>query len=152
MFHRILLAVDGSAHAQAALWAVTAVAAGSSAEVLVVTICDHHHSAGGRLCRELVEWNTRRLQLDGVDAHGEVESAAGERTARAILRVAGRFHADLIVMGSRGLSDLAGLLVGSVTHEVIHLSTMPVLVVPGREAARALKPEPAFALEPVAAG
>jgi nucleotide-binding universal stress UspA family protein len=31
-------------------------------------------------------------------------------------------------MGSRGKSDLAAILVGSVTHKVLHLTDRPVLV------------------------
>jgi Universal stress protein family len=40
----------------------------------------------------------------------------------------------LIVMGSRGLSDIAGLFVGSVTHKVLQLAHVPVLVVRPPEA------------------
>jgi nucleotide-binding universal stress UspA family protein len=32
-------------------------------------------------------------------------------------------------MGSRGMSDWEGLLVGSVAHKVLHLSSVPVLIV-----------------------
>ena len=103
------------------------------------------------LCHELIEWTARRLQFDGVNAQGEVEPAAGDRPARAILRVADRFGADLIVMGSRGLSDLAGLLIESVTHDVLHNATIPVLVVPGREAVRARRQQTVLIAQPVGA-
>jgi nucleotide-binding universal stress UspA family protein len=36
---------------------------------------------------------------------------------------------DVIVMSSRGRGDLAGLLLGSTAHKVIHLADRPVLVV-----------------------
>lgn len=36
---------------------------------------------------------------------------------------------DLVVIGSKGKSDLAGLILGSVTHKVLHLVDCPVLVV-----------------------
>jgi nucleotide-binding universal stress UspA family protein len=36
---------------------------------------------------------------------------------------------DVIVMGSRGRGDLAGLVLGSTAHKVIHLADRPVLVV-----------------------
>jgi nucleotide-binding universal stress UspA family protein len=49
--------------------------------------------------------------------------------AEAITTVAETRHADEIVIGSRGLGRLRGAL-GSVSQEVLHRSTVPVLVIP----------------------
>lgn len=46
----------------------------------------------------------------------------GGGAADVILSTANEEKIDLIVMGTRGLSDLRGLLVGSVSHKVSHLS------------------------------
>lgn len=49
--------------------------------------------------------------------------------APAISRVAEIEHCELIIMGSRGLTELEGLFLGSVTHRVLQTATCPVLVV-----------------------
>lgn len=46
-----------------------------------------------------------------------------------ILRLIDDEKIDLVVMGSRGLGDLEGLLVGSVSHKVSHLSDVTVVTV-----------------------
>jgi nucleotide-binding universal stress UspA family protein len=50
-------------------------------------------------------------------------------TPQEILRVATEVDADLIVMGTRGLTDWSGLLLGSVAHKVLHMAECPVLLV-----------------------
>ncbi|WP_067561134.1 universal stress protein [Halofilum ochraceum] len=45
----------------------------------------------------------------------------GGSASNGILEQAKEVEADAIVMGSRGLSDLKGLVVGSVSHKVQHL-------------------------------
>jgi nucleotide-binding universal stress UspA family protein len=60
---------------------------------------------------------TRRLTVDG-PAATVVEAAAS---------------ADLVVVGSRGHGGLKGMLLGSVSHQVVHHSPCPVLVVPPQE-------------------
>jgi nucleotide-binding universal stress UspA family protein len=53
----------------------------------------------------------------------------GGATAKAILEQAQEVEADTIVMGARGLSDLKGLVVGSVSHKVQHLFEGSVITV-----------------------
>jgi nucleotide-binding universal stress UspA family protein len=65
----------------------------------------------------------------GVDAQGEMREAIYGHAAREIVKDAREHGADIIIMGSRGRSDLAGLVLGSTAHKVIHLSDRPVLIV-----------------------
>ncbi len=53
----------------------------------------------------------------------------GGTTTDSILAQAKEVKADTIVMGSRGLSDLKGLVVGSVSHKVQHLFEGTVITV-----------------------
>lgn len=49
--------------------------------------------------------------------------------AQMILNHANKNNCDLIVMGSRGLSGLKELFLGSVSHHVVQRSPVPVLIV-----------------------
>ena len=51
----------------------------------------------------------------------ETEVTGGD-PARSIVEAASSIGADMIVMGTRGLTDLGGLVMGSVSHKVSHLA------------------------------
>jgi nucleotide-binding universal stress UspA family protein len=68
----------------------------------------------------------KRIATSGVDVDGRVEM---ERSAKAILAVAERLRADLIVMGTRGLSGIEHLVLGSTADRVIRMAHCPVLTV-----------------------
>ena len=51
------------------------------------------------------------------------------RVDEGILKVADETKADIIVIGTRGLSALRGAIMGSVSHALIEKATCPVLIV-----------------------
>ena len=53
----------------------------------------------------------------------------GSDIGATIAEEAQRGGVEAIVMGSRGRSDLAGLMLGSTSHKVLHLAHCPVIVV-----------------------
>jgi nucleotide-binding universal stress UspA family protein len=53
--------------------------------------------------------------------------------AESILKVAGKVHADIIVMGSHSRKWLENILLGSVAESVLHQSKVPLFIVPVRK-------------------
>lgn len=66
------------------------------------------------------------LQKAGV--HFSAHTALGE-PAETIVQLAHEKGCDQIVMSPRGLGNVAGMLLGSITNKVLHLAKMPVLLV-----------------------
>ena len=54
------------------------------------------------------------------------------KPADAVLAVAERRDTRMIVVGTHGECPIAGALLGSVPHKLLHRSSAPVLVVPAR--------------------
>jgi len=142
MFKRILVPIDGSTYAQQAIPIAIEVAQKFQGDVLVLHVSEHDSNLAAAYSPETAaaysaETSTEALQLvtDAVKAigdarvyaKGEVRDAAVGQVAKVIVETATDNNIDLIVMGSRGLSDLQGLLLGSVTHKVIQLANIPVL-------------------------
>ena len=85
-----------------------------------------------RSADHLAEEGAELARARGLDARPC--ACAQERTiAATILNQARTENADAIVVGSRGLSGLKSLLLGSVSHSVIQHADRPVLVVPSPE-------------------
>lgn len=88
-------------------------------------IVDEEHKRGSELLADAVE----RLP-EKVDYSTELLEGPA---ADAIVGVANARNADAIVVGSRGLGRVRAVL-GSVSHDVLHLAECPVVVVPERVA------------------
>jgi nucleotide-binding universal stress UspA family protein len=76
---------------------------------------------------QIVSQAERVVRTKGVkNVHTTVEDGDA---ARRILECAERENADLIIVGSRGFSDLKGLLMGSVSHKVSELAKCTCITV-----------------------
>ena len=114
----------------------TDIASKYGSEVIVVHVQEQQLGLGGPIAYDTVEDATRvaddaarSLKDVGVSARAETRAAIAGSAAAEIMDVAESEDAELIVMGSRGMSDWQGLLIGSVAHKVVHLSKVPVLIV-----------------------
>lgn len=135
MFERIVVAVDGSEPARRALPVAADIASRYGSEVVVLHVFDQDVSGGGTVSSDarqgsfdVADRAARLLKDLGVSARAEVRSARVGEAAHEIVRLASDEDAGLIVTGILGMSDWQGLA-GSVTHDVLHLSSAPVLVV-----------------------
>ena len=156
MFKRILVAIDASDYSQLILPAAIEVASKFGSTVFVLHVAEHDHGRAVSYSLEspadatrVVGNGVKMIRDAGIEVKGAVHDVAVGHVSRDIVNTAAAVEADLIVMGSRGLSDVQGILLGSVTHRVMHLAQLPVLVVRGPipERARAEEPKgaPAFA-------
>ena len=138
MYDKILVAVDHSARSDRALLAARDLALLSKGEVWVLhlrereiavktglAMTDETESDANAAVADAVD----KLTEAGVKAHGDVRTTLFGYAAREIVDDAIEHDADVIVMGSRGRSDLAGFILGSTAHKVIHLADRPVLIV-----------------------
>ena len=138
MYDKILVAVDHSEVSDRALDAARDLALLSRGEVWVLHLREREVAVktGVSLSDEsmdeasaAVEAAVGKLAAAGVKAHGDVGTTLFGYAARNIVDDAKEHDVDVIVMGSRGRGDLAGLILGSTAHKVIHLADRPVLIV-----------------------
>jgi Universal stress protein UspA and related nucleotide-binding proteins len=135
MFKHVLVAVDGSTYSQQALPTAIEVARKFNSDILVVHVSEHDRGRAVAYSLEspadatrLVGDAVKLIRDAGITASGHLSDVAAGHVAKAIVETANANNIDLIVMGSRGLSDVQGLLLGSVTHKVIQMANIPVLV------------------------
>ena len=143
---RILIAIDGSEHSARTVKHVIRMKEGmrQKLEVLLLNVqppipmknvlFEGRLSEVHRLEEPLKQQGVRdlapavaALRAAGVECESHVE--IGE-PAPAIARFAKTHHCEMIVMGTRGMGAIASLFLGSVATKVVHLSPLPVLLVP----------------------
>jgi nucleotide-binding universal stress UspA family protein len=139
MLATIVWATDGSENADRALPFVTKLAADSGARVIVLYVNEvftTHISAGLPVradeadIEQKIARQAEAVVAAGVDAEARVVPVDTTGPSMTIAQVARDEGADVVVVATRGHTALGGLLVGSVTQRLLHISPCPVAVVP----------------------
>jgi nucleotide-binding universal stress UspA family protein len=137
---RILLATDGSPHAQLAAMKAVDLAKSTNARLHVVAVGRTFPEAVYDVYAQTSSEDLRREAQEILDEQvRKIEEAGGsvaiahlrmnERRDEAIVHLAEEIDADLIVMGSRGFGGLRRALLGNVADSVVRHAHCPVLVV-----------------------
>ena len=139
---RILVPLDGSSLAEAALPKAAALAEASGAELLLVRAAQAHALPGTdpaeaqvKVVREAEEYLAEvadRLRAAGA-AKLECSVWYGP-AAYTIVEAATLHHVDLIVMTTHGRSGLGRLILGSVAESVLRGTAIPILLLRAEEA------------------
>lgn len=157
-FSTLLVPTDGSDHAHLAVELAADLAIKTGAKVILVRVLDEQFYAGGLVGLEgdqkpyrgweTLDMESPRTLPQGMSEH-QTEAVKEELRAEArrlpadvsyelkfavgsprrdILALAEAVHADAIVMGSRGLGSLKGMLLGSVSSYILQHAKIPVLI------------------------
>lgn len=144
MYRSILVPIDGSEHARRALTLASRLASGSDATIHLLHVAapgpgdaELGFVMGTAASEELTrraEARGRQLLEEAAESVAPVEADVATSVmwgspARTIVEQARTLGANVIIMGSRGLSDLKGLAVGSVSHKVMHIAECEVITV-----------------------
>lgn len=139
MFRKIMFANEGSPAADRALLYVEHLARLENAEVVVVHVFevperyaateayDELHASFEKAAWAVVDDAVEELAKGDVLSRGVVREGPA---AQAILHLADEENASLIILGTRGPSSAAELLLGSVSTEVLRRARCPVMAVP----------------------
>lgn len=145
MFKKTLVPVDGSERSLEALRIAVKMQAEFDSELFILTVFRHHSllEASMSMVRPeepLVMDDVLREHASNVaESSKETARELGSKQVRAFVKngppartivgFAKSKDVDLIILGSRGLGDLEGFLLGSVSHKVTSLAKCPVMVV-----------------------
>lgn len=142
MFERIVVPLDGSVRAEQALPIAARVARASGGTILLVRVINPLIDYGGGLS-PVPLWTEEVIDTEFEDATNYLKTVASSPRlagiatttevvfglpAANILAAAEAQAADLIVMGSHGRTGFTRWVLGSVAHQLVHQSQVPVLV------------------------
>ncbi len=137
MSRTIVLGYDASDGARAALTTTIDLAKLIDAKVVAVFAYEIPAAYGGETgdYRRTLRTIAEQAAADAVEKMTDsgiefVTELVAKRPAEGLVSVAQEHEASVIVVGSHGEHPLAGAILGSVPHKLLHISPIPVLVVP----------------------
>jgi nucleotide-binding universal stress UspA family protein len=143
VYKKVVWATDGSEAADIALAHAKTLTSDAGGQLFIVHCAEYIRPGvrGGHYAvavdEEELEARFERqageLGAGGIQASAHVIAAGAGGAAHAIADFAKGENADVIVVGTRGHTALAGLLLGSVTQRLLHVAPCPVLAVPPAE-------------------
>lgn len=139
-YETIVVATDGSEAAERAVAEALAIANEFDATVHVLSVVDTRLSQSAALLESL-EIEARTAVGDAIDQATEEEESDTNVTttvmegvpAATIVDYAEDHDADLVVVGTRGVTGLDRFVTGSTAERVVRTSSVPVLTVPEEE-------------------
>jgi nucleotide-binding universal stress UspA family protein len=137
MFERIVVAVDGSRQGGKTVPVAVDMAKTHDATVTVVHVREHARYEGsdvdlgpdGGTGEELVASVVGVFTDAGIEASGTIRRVRPGDTHEQIVQIAEESQADLIVMGTRGMSEWKSLVLGGVANKVVAHAHCSVLLV-----------------------
>ena len=141
MAGEVVLGYDGEPGSRAALQTAVAIAAAFK-RPLVIAFGYAPAPIGGDVAdlSKVVQDIGQKITDEAVKIAHDVDASVtvqvelvNDRPAEALLRAADQYEALAIVVGATGRGPIAGTLLGSVTYQVVHRATRPVVVVPSPE-------------------
>lgn len=132
---RVLLAVAGGDDVKSGVRAASAAVKAMGAELLVVHVAQVLTGMEGLTyveseeeARATLKATVELLGEKGVRAEGMVAHAL--KAGKSLEEIAVEWKADVVVLGGSRMGDVSSLLLGSVTHQLMHEGKVAVLVAP----------------------
>jgi len=136
MFERIVVAVDGSPQGGKTVPAAVELATRFGSAVTVVHVREHTKYEGEDVdlgpeqdAHQILDSAVEAFRAAGVRAEPVLRRVAPGHTPEEIVAAAQEQDAGLIVMGTRGMTELRSLVLGGVANKVVHHAHCPVLLV-----------------------
>ncbi len=144
MYERILVPVDGSETSKRGLLEACRLSKDKGGRLRCLHVVDEHFLAFNYLGivytqelfdalktngRQILDEASKQAADEGVSVESVLRESGGGRISETILKEAGAWPADLIVMGTHGRRGLSHLALGSDAELVVRESPVPVLLV-----------------------